>query len=263
MSDSSNLCRNLSRLSDLSGCFYFWESSALRSYSPSDPRYPLSFWEQEKLSDQGVLHWSDLSNSLCQAGYFKLSDPIEAASLLSERKLWQTAPILFVPDYFSSGDYGGSVHYLANKEAFLEEFGDSEKIGGSQIWELLGGFSSSQIAIDPRYVTEELLEALESLQDYPLWDEDNLWKVEERLKGEAFSCFLESDLRRKIEKILTEAGEEEEKAEEKAESLTEENLWEVLRLADSDGCLWIAEHNSMFCDLSRVTESHLREASIL
>ena len=260
---SSNLCRNLSRLSELSGCFYFWESSTLRSYSPGDPGYPSSFWEQEKLSEQGVLHWSDLSNSLQQASYFKLSDPIEAASMLSERKLWQTAPILFVPDFFASGDYGGSVHYLANKEAFLEEFGDSEKIGGLQIWELLGGFSSSQIAIDPRYVTEELLEALESLQDYPLWDEDNLWKVEERLKEEAFSCFLESDLRRRIEEILLEAGEEEEKAEEKAESLTEENLWEILRLADSDGCLWESEHNSMFCRLERVTEESLREASIL
>jgi len=260
---SSDLCRNLSRLSDLSGCFYFWESSTLRSYSPASPRYPSSFWEQEKLSDQGILHWGDLSNSLHQACYFKLSDPIEAVCLLSECKLWQTAPILFVPDFFASGDYGGSVYNLANKEAFLEEFGDPEKIGGSQIWELLGGFGSSQVAVDPRYATEELLEALESLQNYPLWDEESVWKVEERLKEEAFSCFLESDLRKKVEEILLESGKEEEAAEEKAESLTEENLWEILRLADSDGCLWESEHNSMYCDLSRVTESHLKEASVL
>ena len=258
---SSNLCRNLSRLSDLQGCFYFWESSRLVS-SPKDYS---SFWEQEKLAlaDQGVLHWSDLCNSLRQASYFKLSDPIEAASLLSERKLWQTAPIVFVPDFFASGDYGGSVYGLANKEAFLEEFGDSEKIGGLQIWELLGGYGSSQIAVDPRYVTEDLLEALESLQDDPVWDEDMLYKVEDRLKQEAFSCFLESDLRKRIEEILTEAGEEEEKAEEKAESLTEENLWEILSSADADGCLWESEHNSMHCRLERVTEENLREASVL
>lgn len=260
---SSNLCRNLSRLSELQGCFYFWESSALRSYSPSSPSYPHSFWEQEKLSDQGVLHWSDLSNSLSQAGYFKLSDPIEAASLLSERRLWQTAPIIFVPDFFASGDYVGAVHYLANKEAFLEEFGDSEKIGGLQIWELLGGYGYSQIAVDPRYVTEELLEALESLQSYTVWDEDTLYKVEERLKQEAFSCFLESDLRKKVEEILLDSGIEEEEAEEKVESLTESNLWEILSSADSDGCLWTPEHNTMYCDLSRVTESHLREASVV
>ena len=260
---SSDLCRNLSRLSDIQGCFYFWESSTLRSYSPSSPNYPSSFWEQEKLSDQGVLHWSDLSNSLSQAGFFKLSDPIEAASLLSERKLWQTAPIVFVPDFFASGDYGGSVYGLANKEAFLEEFGDSEKVGGLQIWELLGGYGSSQIAVDPRYVTEELLEALDSLQDYPIWDEDNLYKVEDRLKEEAFSCFLESDLRKKVEEILLEAGEEEEKAEEKAESLTEEKLWEILFSADNDGCLWEQEHNSMYCRLERVTEDNLKEASVL
>ena len=260
---SSNLCRNLSRLSDLSGCFYFWESSTLRSYSSASPRCPSSFWGQEKLSDQGVLHWGDLSNSLRQACYFKLSDPIEAACLLSERKLWQTAPILFVPDFFASGDYGGSVYGLANKEAFLEEFGDSEKIGGSQIWELLGDFSSSQIAIDPRYATEELLEALEGLESYPVFCEDSLWKVEERLKEDAFSCFLESDLRKKVEEILLESGKEEEEAEEKAESLTESNLWEIISSADSDGGLWIPEHNSMFCDLSRVTESHLKEASVL
>lgn len=256
---SSDLCRNLSRLSDLQGCFYFWESSRLVS-SPKDYS---SFWEQEKLSDQGVLHWSDLSNVLSQASYFKLSDPVEAASLLSKKRLWQTAPILFVPDYFSSGDYGGAVHYLANKEAFLEEFGDSEKIGGLQIWELLGDYSSSQIAVDPRYVTEELLEALESLQSYPVWDEDNLYKVEDRLKQEAFSCFLESDLRKRVEEILAEAGEEEEKAEEKAESLTEENLWEILSSADADGCLWEPEHNSMHCRLERITEENLKEASVL
>ena len=256
---SSNLCQNLSRLSDLQGCFYFWESSRLVS-SPKDYS---SFWEQEKLSDQGVLHWTDLCNSLRQAGYFKLSDPIEAASLLSKRRLWQTAPIVFVPDFFASGDYGGSVHYLANKEAFLEEFGDSEKIGGLQIWELLGDYGSSQIAIDPRYVSEELLEALESLQDYPLWDEDSHWKVEDRLKREAFSCFLESDLRVRIEQILLEEGEEEEKAEEKAESLTEENLWEILSSADADGCLWEPEYNSMYCRLERITEENLREASVL
>lgn len=183
--------------------------------------------------------------------------------MLSERKLWQTAPILFIPDFFASGDYGGSVYGLANKEAFLEEFGDPEKIGGSQIWELLGGYGSSQIAIDPRYATEELLEALESLQNYPLWDEESVWKVEERLKGDAFSCFLESDLRKKVEEILLESGKEEEEAEEKAESLTESNLWEILRLADSDGCLWEPEHNSMFCRLERVTEENLRDASVL
>ena len=258
MSDSNLHC-NLSRLSDLQGCFYFWESSRLVS-SPKDYS---SFWEHEKLSDQGVLHWSDLCNCLRQADYFKLSDPIEAASLLSKRRLWQTAPIVFVPDFFASGDYGGSVHYLANKEAFLEEFGDSEKIGGLQVWELLGGYGSSQIAIDPRYVTEELLEALESLQSYTVWDEDKLYKVEERLKQEAFSCFLESDLRKRIEEILTEAGEEEEKAEEKAESLTEENLWEILSSADADGCLWEPEHNSMYCRLERITEENLRGASVL
>lgn len=255
---SSNLCQNLSRLSEFQGCFYFWESSRLVS-SPKDYS---SFWEQEKLAGQRVLHWSDLSNSLSQASYFKLSDPMGAASLLSERRLWQTAPVVFVPDFFASGDYGGSVWGLANKEAFLEDFGDFDKIGGIQIWELLGGYGASQIAVDPRYVTEELLEALESLQSYPVWSEDNLYKVEERLKEEAFSCFLESDLRKKIEEILTEAGEEEEKAEEKAESLTEENLWGILSCADSDGCLWASEHNSMYCDLSRVTESHLKEASI-
>lgn len=256
---SSDLCQNLSRLSELQGCFYFWESSRL----VSSPDSYSSFWEQEKLADQGVLHWSDLSNSLSQAGYFKLSDPIEAASLLSKRRLWQTAAIIFVPDFFASGDYGGAVHYLANKEAFLEDFGDSEKVGGLQIWELLGGYGSSQIAVDPRYVTEELLEALESLQSYPIWDEDRLYHVKDRLKQEAFSCFLESDLRKKVEEILLEAGEEEEKAEEKAESLTEENLWEILYAADSDGCLWESEYNSMFCRLERVTEEHLREASVL
>jgi len=259
----SDLLSNLSRLSELSGSFYFWESSALRSFSPGDSRYPCSFWEQEKLSDQGVLHWGDLCNSSRLLGFAKPANPEEAIRLISERKLWQVSPYLWVPDRIQSGDYGGSVYGLANKEALLEEFGDSEKIGGSQIWELLGDYGSQGVVIDARYATEDLLEALEGLESYPVFCEDSLWKVEERLKEEAFSCFLESDLRKKVEEILLDSGTEEEEAEEKAESLTESDLCEILSSADSDGCLWIAEHNSMHCDLSRVTEFHLKEAFVL
>ena len=259
----SNLLSNLSRLSELSGSFYFWESSTLRSFSPGDSRYPGSFWEQEKLSDQGCLNWSDLCNSSALLNFAKPANPEEAVRLISDFKLWQFSPYLWVPDNTQSGDYGGTVHGLANKEALLEEFGDSEKIGGCQIWELLGAYGSQSLAIDPRYATEDLLDALEGLECYPIFCEQSLWKVEERLKEEAFSLFVESELRKKVEELLTESGIEEEEAEEKAENLTESNLWEILSFADSDGCLWIAEHNSMYCDLSRVTESHLKEASVL
>lgn len=244
----------ISRLSALSGSFFFWESAKL--VSEGYPSYS-SFWLQESSVSEDHLHFSDLSDSCALAGFQKLRSPEEAAKLLSEKKLWQKASLLFVPDYCQSGDYGGSTYALSNKKALLEEF------GGFQCRELIGGYGSEALAVDPRFCSEDLLEALESLESYPVWDEEKLSELEEELKEEAFSSWLERDLRRRIEDLLSEAGLSEEESEERAENLSESKLWEILSCADSCGTLWVPEHNSMFCDVERVTLEALQEAEIL
>jgi hypothetical protein len=261
---SSRLADTVERLSSCSGSWYLYEPrERLRSFTEPGS----SYWQSVSPNEADSLHWSDLdtySLALCSGltGSLGLS-PLEAVEKIAERKLWQSVALLWVPDYCQSGDYGGSVYYLSNAQALLEEFG-----GSPSCREVIGGYGSHGLAIDPRYVTEELLEALESLESYPLWDEEHCSRLEENLKAEAFSSWLESDLRRHIESVISDAliqgGADpeaaEERAEELAENATEEQLWGILWEADQDGCLWSPEHNAMWCDLDRIDSAVIAEA---
>lgn len=255
---SSRLWDITERLSSLSGSFYFYEPRERMRGSGSGS--PLA-WESvnpneaESLSFGELSDWSSEVGSFLGSGLTRLS-PMEALEKISARKAWGAVSLLFIPSLTESGDYGGSTYALSNAEALLDEFG-----GSPCCREIIGGWGSYALAVDPRYVSDELLEALESLENYPVYDDDHLSCVEERLKGEAFSSWLESDLRRLIESVtfqaLLEGGvRDKEEAEEISESIseraTEEELWEILLSADEDGCLWRAEHNSMWCDLDRV-----------
>lgn len=253
----SRLAQITERLSSLSGSFYFYEPrERMRGSGSGSPLVwePVSPNEESRLS-YGEL--SDYSGALCRTlggGISRLS-PEEAIAELCRARAWQSASLLFVPSNCESGDYGGSTYQLSNAEALLKEFG-----GSPGCRELIGGYGSYGLAIDPRYASDELVEALESLESYPVWDEEHLSEVEERLKEEAFSCWLSSDLRRLIAQVLEEHlrdhDYEEEEADEISERIseeaTEESLWELLSSSDQDGCLWRAEHNAMWCDLDRV-----------
>jgi hypothetical protein len=262
---SSRLADTIERLSSCSGSWYLYEPRE-RLRSSTEPGSPL-VWESVSPNAADSLCWGELdtySLALCSGltGSLGLS-PLEAVERISERRLWQSVALLWVPSYCESGDYGGSVYQLSNAQALLEEFG-----GSPGCREVIGGHGSYGLAIDPRYVKEELLEALEALENYPLYDEEHCSQLEENLKIEAFSSWLESDLRRNIESALSSAlirgGADSEAAEERAEKLaenaTEEQLWGILWQADSDGCLWSAEHNSMYCDLDRIDVDLITEA---
>ena len=262
---SSRLTENLERLSACSGSFYLYEPRE-RLRSSTEPGSPL-VWESVSPNAAESLSFGELdtfSLALCSGltGSLGLS-PFEAIERISERRLWQGVALLWVPSYCESGDYGGSVYQLSNAQALLEEFG-----GSAACREVIGGYGSYGLAIDPRYVKEELLEALESLESYPLWDEEHCSQLEENLKAEAFSSWLESDLRRHIESAISDAlirsGADPEAAEERAEELaedaTEDQLWGILSAADESGCLWSPEHNAMWCDLERIDSAVITEA---
>jgi len=255
---SSPLLSNVERLSALSGSFYFYEPRERMRGSGSGS--PL-IWESVDPNEADRLHYGDLDSfsfSLCSSlggGALNLSE-VEALEKITEKKAWGSLSLLFVPSLCESGDYGGSTYQLSNAEALLEEFG-----GSPACRELVGVYGSYGLAIDPRYVSEELLEALEALESYPVWDEEHLSEVEERLKVEAFNCWLEGDLRGLIEEVCLEAlqtggvrepEEAEEIAEKIADEATEDQLWDLLGDADSDGFLWEPEHNQIYCRLERI-----------
>jgi hypothetical protein len=261
---SSRLAESIERLSSCSGSFYFYEPRE-RLRSSVEPGS--SYWQSVSPNEADSLHFSELDNyslALCSSLSSSLAlSPLEAVEKISERRLWQSVALLWVPDLCQSGDYGGSTYQLSNAQALLKEFG-----GSPGCREIIGSHGSYALAIDPRYISEDLIEALESLENDLIWDEDHLCYLEEDLKTEAFSNWLESDLRRLIESIVSDAliqsGADPEAAEERAERIaedaTEETLWQILSAADEDGCLWSAEHNSMYCDLDRIPADSILEA---
>jgi hypothetical protein len=257
---TSKLWENVEKLLSLSGSFYFYEPR--ERFRNSGHGSPLE-WFAVNPNEADYLHYSDLSDTslaLCSTlgGSASQLAPLEAVEKITEKKLWGEVTLLFVSDFTGSSDYSGGLPYLSNCEVLLEEYDSPE------CRELIGGYGSKSVAIDPRYISEELMESLESLESYPVLDEEHWSELGERFKTQAFDDWVESDLRRYIEEALVEAllengvrerEEAEEEAEETAENASEDILWEILSEADFDGCLWSEEYNSMYCDLDRIDSS--------
>ena len=254
---SSKLWENVEKLLSLSGSFYLYEPR--ERCRNSGHGSPLE-WVAVNPNEADYLHYSDLSDTsltLCStlgSGRCQL-EALEIVEKIIEKRLWSEVTILFVSDFTGSSDYSGGLPYLSNCEVLLEEYNSPE------CRELIGSYGSKSIAIDPRYLSEELLESLESLESYPVLDEEHWSELGEKLKGEAFEGWVESDLRRYIEEALVEAlleggvrerEEAEEEAEGIAENASDDTLWEILSEADFDGCLWEEEYNSMHCKLDRI-----------
>ena len=260
MLKSSRLWENVERLISLSGSFYLYEPR--ERCRNSGHGSPLE-WVAVNPNEAGYLHYSDLSDtslslSCTLGGGASRYSALEIVEKITEKRLWGEVTLLFVSDFTGSSDYSGGLPYLSNCEVLLEEYDSPE------CRELIGGHGSKSVVIDPRYVSEELMETLESLENYPVIDEEHWSELSEKLKGEAFESWVESDLRRYIGEALVEAlleggvrerEEAEEEAEEIAENASKDILWEILSEADSDGSLWEEEYNSMYCNLDRIDSS--------
>jgi hypothetical protein len=257
MLSSSRLFSNLQALSELSGSFFFYEPREhLRSGEPGSPL----IWQSISPNEEENLHWSCLDHyslSLCCSlqGSYGLS-PEDAVSRISEKRLWQSISLLWVPDYCQSGDYGGAVHYRSNANVLLEDF------SSPQCRELYGSYGSHGVAIDPRYLSEELLESLQSLESYPVLDEDALSHLEIELQEEAWENWASSDFSRRLESLLSEIlsaadwQNAEDWAEQSIANLSEDQLWTLFfDAAESANLYWENQHNDAWIDVERVAES--------
>jgi hypothetical protein len=255
--ESSPLLSNVLALSELSGEFYFYEprQRALNSGSGS----PL-VWETPPPNEANRLSFGELSTyslELCRELGSSLSKvkPEEALALICERKLWDVVSLLYVPSYCTAGDYGGGVHYLSNARVLLEDHG-----GSAQCRKIYGGYGSSGIVLDPRYLSEELLESLQSLESYPILSEDDCGALELELQNEAWENYLSRDFQRALERrlcdLLSEEEDGDERAERTVESISDGDLYSLLEDArESENFYWENEHNSMYLDVERVAES--------
>lgn len=101
-----------------------------------------------------------------------------------------------IPNIVSGSDYSGSTVERSNYLVFYKRFGKLKGI----VWKVYGGFNTYGIAIDTTKITEEIQECLDSLEDYPVIDEDHLSNFEMGLEDETWDDFLKDDVIRYLEK---------------------------------------------------------------
>ena len=252
MLSSSLLLDRIKSLSELSGEFYFYEprERLLNSGSGS----PLE-WQSVSPNEADSLSMGELdrySLALCASlgsSVTKLS-PEEAALLISERRLWQSVSLLWLSDHALSGDYCGAPHTASNCRVLLEEFG-----GSPQCRETYGSYGSRSIAIDPRYLSDELLESLQSLENYPVLDEDDCGALELELQTEAWESWAERDFQRALESRLSSlCGDE--TAEEITESLESDQLYSLFEsLREEANEYWQSQSSpDQWIDVERIVE---------
>jgi len=251
----SQLLSSVQSLSELSGEFYFYEprQEIVRSAplcSPIEWRQP-SPNEAESL---GLGELSSYSLELCRelgSSVTKLS-PEEATELLCERKLWQWCSLLWLSSHCLGGDYCGSTYNIANARVLLDQFSSPE------LRSIRGDYGSQGVIVDPRYLSEELLELLQSLENYPVLDDDELSHYEMELQNEAWEHTIRGEWQRALGSALSSLlSDNEELAENVVESLSEESLFSLFsECCELSNTYWEAQSGTdMWIDTDRVAES--------
>lgn len=230
----SQLHASIQALSELSGDFYFYEPrrELIRGGALSSP----CEWRQPCPNEADSLSFGELSTyslELCRELGSSLSkvSPEDAAELLCQRKLWSHCALVWISSHCQGGDYGGGTHNVSNARVLINEFSSPE------LREIGGGYGSLGVVIDPRYLSEDLLENLQSLENYPVLDEDELSHYEMELQSEAWESWAEREFRDALESRLSEISSEDE-AERAAEEISSEALYGLFREALETGNLY-------------------------
>ena len=252
------IARTIQELSELSGSFYCLAPERLLSFSPDKPETYGNRWVAQNPLEESSYSYSQLDSSCRSLGWARLQ-PLEIAERLSSERLWSSATLVFCPDYFGSGDYGGSLCELSNLQTFLEDF----KSPG--IFELYGGYGSSGLALDVRFITEEILEDLCALQSYPLRSEDHHSALEIEKEEEAWQSWAEPDFRSAVIKesleLFSSASEAQQQSLEEALEETESGALALLlrNLQERGNLYWETECLTRWCDINRAAAELLPE----
>jgi hypothetical protein len=238
----------------LSGCNGRWivdcrelegsYSYALRSLSEQWP-YESSDALSGDLSGTVSRYWHSLDGV---PNLYKLSSPEDAAQYCAATR-WRCkllfSPALLDADCSWPGGYEASSLHRSNNRTFRDTF--SKEL-------LLADGDADGLSLDVRYVTEEMLSEIESLENYPLLSEDDHSSLELELQEEAWADWAERDFSRALEKRLSSVLENDERAEEIVESLSPDSLYSLFSaLSDSTSIYWQEESgNGQWIDCERV-----------
>lgn len=248
------LIATLKDLESISGSFYV---VAPERYLSAENR-----WQSYDPREESTLSYSQLDSHNRHVGYGNLS-PAEMLQSISDKKLWRYCTVVFCPDYFTSGDYCGSLVELSNLQTFLEDFKRPDGI-----WELYGGYGSSGLALDLRFIDDEIMEDLASLQSYPVRSEDHLSALELDKEREAWESYLCSDFKRSLERRLPDlfCGATDRQLDTFSDALDAVN-YDVayqlcLDLAEQSNTYWETEGISRWIDCDRLADSWDTESAL-
>lgn len=228
--------------------------------------------EQEPADPRLGAHWSDLT-------------PVKCAEARSEAALADRWLLLELPNCGYS-DYSGSLVDVANIASLEEQFGVDGMLAivhgshGSQSlfvavppaatpWDRLRRFveveydrlSDNDPDASPRDATDsvrELCSIVAGLADYPLIDDEEHSRAEDEAKEAAWDGHVAYDLRRAIERVLTETLDEEQ-AETLLEAVDDERLRELFWQCEQDAPYsgWL---NEVGPDMTLTSEAEKRYA---
>jgi hypothetical protein len=119
---------------------------------------------------------------------------LEDAALYCAHTGWQ-AHLLFVADRLNDDcswpeGYDAPSIYRSNARVFRDEFAKELEAGADG--------DANGVALDVRYVTDEMLETLHALEQYPLISEDDHSALELELQQEAWELWAASDWRQLV-----------------------------------------------------------------
>jgi hypothetical protein len=187
----------LRRIDSLSGCQGRWivdcrELEGNYSYALRDLQEPCLY--SSLLVPVGDDHRCWALYRLETLGLERGNNPTpEDAALYCAHTGWKSR-LLFVSDLLREdcswpGGYSPSAVYRSNARVFRDEF--------SRELELADG-DGPDVALDVRYVTDEMLETLEGLEGYPLLSDDDHSQLEMELQQEAWDSWAASDWRQLV-----------------------------------------------------------------
>lgn len=198
------MTRNLSpellqRIDRLSACQGQWVvdcralegdySYALRSLGEAWP-----FSATDPLSGRFLSYWH--ASDFADACPYPRNSP-EAAAFYCAHTGWQ-ARLLFCSDYLREdcswpGGYSPSAVYRSNARVFRDQYAKELQNADAD---------ADDISLDVRYLTADMLETLESLESYPLINEDDHSALELDDQQEAWESWAAADWRRLVCKAL-------------------------------------------------------------
>lgn len=127
---------------------------------------------------------SDLDRLPC----FGIRTP-EAALQECIQQRWRNCRLLFSPDRLNDdcswpGGYDAPSHYRSNARVFRAEFTDALELADGD---------ADGIALDLRFLTDEMIQTIESLESYPVLDECDWSELELDCQTEAWELWAASE----------------------------------------------------------------------